>query len=323
MSTVLVTGGSGLIGRSLINKLLTSGLTVISISRQNPGTTVHRPNFYQIHGDILEPNLGITYDGQTRDFPRWVDAESVDSVYHLAGIINLSKNDKGGTIWETNFTGTRNVIRFCLDHNVPHLYYCGTAYTLGRNPYEKSKAAAEALVNASVIPHKTVFKPGIVLGPPDRSHLEHLPQFAMIMAQVHKRADIVRHNIEGTLHLPVLEPVFHMKGNSGGSLNVVPLDSVVDAIANIKSDGTFWLTHDCPPTVGEVAGWIGEALFLKVVVACEFNATPVEIAFQKLASAFMPYLEGDDFPSHAPELFTCPKITKDIITDMVNKSLVQ
>ncbi len=297
---VLVTGGSGLIGRALINELLDKGERVVSISR-HPGPD-------GVYGDILQPNMGIARNLIWKD---------VDSVYHLAGIVNLAKRDKGGTIWETNVTGTRNVIEFCLAHNIPHLFYCSTAYTQGRNPYEKSKAEAEDMVRNSTIPRVTVFKPSIVIGTPDHLHLEHLPQFAMLLVRVHKRADLIRRKIEGSLHLPGLGPVFHLRGNPEGKLNIVPLDSVVKAMTKIQDDSTFWLTNPSPPTVQDVASWMGEAILLKLVVAPDFNATPIELAFERLTSAFSPYLSGYDFPSD----LSCPIITRNIITSMVTQCL--
>lgn len=281
--------------------MLAKGEIVYSLSRH---PVSKEKNLIPLQGDILEINLSLT------EVP-----SDIEAVYHVAGVVNLSRTDKDGSIWETNAVGTENVIDFCRKNKIPHLYYCSTAFSNpnGCNPYEESKAFAEDAVRNSHLLHVTVFKPGIVLGPPDTCHIEHLSQFALLMIRVHKRADLVRRKVEGTLHLPVIEPLFHLRGNPDGKLNVVDIDNVVRAMSILDGDGTYWLTNPAPPTVGEIAAWMGEAALLKVVVAPDFNGTPIEFAFERLSSAFAPYLKGRNFPSD----ISCPIITKETIVNMV------
>jgi len=297
-----MTGGSGFLGKAFVQKILERGSTVYSLVHYQ--TVSGEKQLIRLRGDIRQPNLGLT------DVPK-----DIEAFYHIAGIVNLSSSDKDGSIWQTNAIGTENVVDFCLQNKIPHLFYCSSAFSdpQGCNPYEKSKAFAEECVRNSRIPHTTIFKPGIILGPPDHCHLEHLSQFAILMIRVHKRADLVRRKIEGTLHLPVIEPLFHLRGNAEGKLNIVPLKNVARAMTILDGDGIYWLTNPHPPTVGQVAAWMGNAALLKVVVAQEFNRTPIEYAFERLSKAFNPYLQGRDFPSD----ISCPIITEDIITDMV------
>jgi len=305
--SILVTGGSGMIGKAFTQKMLEKGKTVYSLSRH---AIPEQDRLKCLIGDILEPDLGLTY------IPK-----DIEAVYHIAGVVNLSKFDKNGSIWATNAIGTENAVEFCLKHKVPHLYYCSSAFSNlnGCNPYEKSKAFAEDMVRNSKIEHVTIFKPGIVLGPPDHCHLEHLSQYALLMSRLHKRADLVRRKIEGSLHLPVIEPLFHLRGIAEGELNVVDLASVVKAMSILDGDGTYWLTNPKPPSVGEIAKWMGTAALLKVVVAPEFNETPIEYAFERLSSAFAPYLQGRVFPSD----IYCPIITEETIVNMVLGCLKQ
>jgi nucleoside-diphosphate-sugar epimerase len=296
-----VTGGSGFLGKAFVKKMLEKGETVYCLSRHPlPGER----KLIGLRGDILEYDLGLD------DVP-----EGISALYHIAGVVSLAKHDNDGSIWKTNAIGTENVIKFCWKYKIPHLYYVSSAFAnpQGCNPYEKSKAAAEKLVRESGIAKTTIFKPSIILGPADHCHLEHLSQFAVLMARIHKRADLIRRLVEGTLHLPVLEPVFHFRGNPEGKLNIVPLGNVVRSMTILNIPGTFWLTHNDPPTVGEVANWIGEAILLRVIVSTEFNRTPIEFAFERLAAPFRPYLQGREFPSD----ISCPIIKKEAIIDMV------
>lgn len=300
---VVVTGGTGFLGSAVVKRLLARGDHVTIMCRNEPAGP---ERIMWKYGDILkhiEPLI----------------KEPIDAVYHLAGIVNLSPRDKNGMIERTNVEGTRNVIDFCLRQTVPHLYYASTAYTSGRNPYERSKSEAEAMVKNCSVPRLTIFKPSIVIGTADHMHLENFAQFALLLMHVHRRAELVRRKIEGTLHLPVLEPVFHLRGNPKGNLNMVPVDTVAEAMARITQPGTFWLTHPRPPLLVDVVSWLGESVLLKMIVAKDFNATPIELAFERLAAAFKPYLLGDQFPS---DLSECPPITKELISDIVRHTVM-
>jgi nucleoside-diphosphate-sugar epimerase len=304
--TILITGGTGFLGSVLIDKLPAKGEKIISVSRHYPEP---RMNLFPLIGDILKPNLGLE-DRYLAD--SW---GKIDSVYHIAGIVDLSEKDKNDRIYQTNVIGTRNVVNFCEDHKIPHLFYVSTAYTNGKNPYECSKSEAEIMVRSSLIPQKTIFKPSIIMGNKEHFVLEHFPLFVQKMIRIHRRVDSVRRDVESFAHLPAIEPIFHVRGNPKGAINLVPVESVADAMARIKEPGTYWLTNPNPPLIGEVLGWLGESLLLKIVATQEFNATPIELVFERITKAFAPYLQGDDFKS---DLSKCELINKQTIDETVH-----
>ena len=293
---VLITGASGFLGKALTPKLIARGDTVFGLSRHPPEMS---KGLFPLVGDVTLPNLGL------KEAPN-----NLDSVYHLAAILKLGK-DKDGNIWKTNVTGTKNVIEFCLTHNIPRLYYCSTAFTVGegRNPYEKSKILCEQLVEASGIPHVTIFKPSIIIGTGDHLFLGHFSQYALLAIKVHRRAELIRRKLEGTLRLPVLEPVFRVKGDPKGTLNMVTVDDVVDGMVRSWRRGKIWLTHPRPPTLEQIVTWIGEFVLLDMKMELEFKPTPIESVFQRMSSHFDPYVYGDDFPSD----LKCFPITQEII----------
>ena len=304
--SILVTGGTGFLGSVLIDKLPAKGEKVISVSRHYPEP---RMNLIPLIGDILKPNLGLE-DRYLAD-----SYGKIDAVYHVAGIVDLSEKDKNDRIYQTNVIGTKNVVNFCEDHKVPQLFYVSTSYTRSINPYECSKAEAEILVRNSSITQKTIFKPSIIMGNKDHFALEHFPLFVQKMIRIHRRADTVRRDVESFAHLPAIEPIFHVRGNPKGAINLVPVESVVDAMVRIKEPGTYWLTNPSPPLIGEILGWLGESLLLKIVAAQEFNATPIELVFERITRAFAPYLQGDDFES---DLSECEPITKQTVAETVH-----
>jgi nucleoside-diphosphate-sugar epimerase len=302
--SIFVTGGSGFLGRAFTKKMIEKGETVYSLSRHPvPGER----KLIGLRGDILQPNLGLT------DVPG-----GITSVYHLAGKVSLGE-DRDKTVWETNFTGTNNVIEFCHTYELNHLYYCSTAYSkFRRNPYEKSKDDAEDVVRTSKIPY-TIFRPSIVVAITDEVKDQHIPEFARIMMKVHRRADLVRRRIEGSLHLPVLEPVFHFRGNPDGELNLISLEDVIDFMSTITQSGEFNLTNPQAPTVQQVASAIGQMILLNVQVSTEFNETPIEFAFARLTKSFAPYLKGNHLDS---DLTSCAKIDDEFVHKMLKSTLL-
>ena len=289
----------------MIPKLIAKGNKIYALSRHPPASA---ENLIPIVGDITKLGLGL------EKVPRGISA-----VYHLAAIHRLSENN-AEEIEHTNVDGTQSVIDFCLRHRIPKLYFCSTAYTQGRNTYERTKAECERMVLESGISEVTIFKPSIIMGTKSNFYPGHFSQFAVLLVKIHKRAEIVRRKVEGTLRLPVIEPVFRIRGNTDSKLNLVPIDAVVDSMSRFKKKGVYWLTNPQPPTLGELAKWLGEFIMVDIrVIPEEFKQTPIEAQFERLAAAFKPYLGGDDFQS---DLEDCrPAIDKRFIQWTVMSTL--
>jgi nucleoside-diphosphate-sugar epimerase len=279
---VLVTGGSGFMGKALVDKLLEQGHVVHALSRHPP---IVRENLIPVEGDVTLDNLGITY------------VPKIDRVYHLAGIVNLG-SDRDGMIFKTNVEGTDNVLGFCVRHKIPHILFCGTAFTQGRNQYEISKGVAELLVKNSDVPLKTIFKPSIVLGTKEYPYYGHFSQFASTFIKIHRRAEMIRRGAEDILRLPVIRPVFRVHGNTDGHLNLIKIDDVASKMAQIDKPGTFWLTNPCPPRLGYLLKLIGEVVMVEAIFVKDFTPNFVEGQFNRLVKAFLPYLEGENMPSN-------------------------
>lgn len=305
---ILITGASGFLGSALIPKLLAKGDEVIALARDiDKGKSLLPKEVRVVQGDILEPNCGIE-----------VEIPKIDKLYHLAAIHRLGNNQEK-EIWRTNISGTLNVITFCEQNGIKHIVFVSSAYTQGRNPYERSKALGEYMVRRSDIPRVTIFKPSIIMGTPQHFYPGHFSQFVSLLIKVHQKAELIRQKIEGKLRLPVLEPVFRIQANPGGKLNLILIEDVADAIANIEDTGTFWLTHSNPPTIKQLLEWISEFIMVKIRIETDFEPTPLEAMFAKMSQAFVPYLWGDDFPSHLTE---ATPITKEFITTIIIKTLL-
>jgi len=175
------------------------------------------------------------------------------------------------------------------------------------------------MVKGSGIPTVTIFKPSIIMGSAQQFYAGHFSQLVTLMIKVHQRAELVRRKVEGMLRLPVIEPVFRIRANPEGKLNLVSLDDVGEAMTSIKRGGTFWLTHPSPPTLSQLFDWIGEFVMIRIKLESNFKPTPIETAFEKMSSAFIPYLWGDAFRS---DLKHCPPITKEFIGDTIKSTIL-
>jgi len=305
---LVLTGATGFVGRALIPKLLAKGGEVIILARDlDKAKTLLPKEVTIVKGDILLPECGVK-----EQIP------GVSALYHLAAIHRLGEN-QAEEIWETNVRGTANVIEFCKKYEVPHLFFISSAYTQGRNPYERSKAICEWMVSNSGIPSVTIFKPSIILGAPQHFYPGHFSQFISLIIKLHQRGEIIRHKIEGSLRLPVLEPVFRLRANPAAKLNLVSIDDVSRAMVEIRESGTFWLTHPVPPTINQLVEWVSEFIMVRIKLEPLFKPTPIEAMFQKMAKAFEPYLWGDDFPSDIKE---ASLITKEFIQDTIKRTLL-
>ncbi|GAJ17096.1 unnamed protein product, partial [marine sediment metagenome] len=104
-----------------------------------------------------------------------------------------------------------------------------------------------------------------------------------------------------------------------GTLNMVQIDQVANAMAKIEKVGDFWLTNPNPPPLKQLVAWISEIAMVRLIIEPEpFKPSVAEMAFHKMTGAFDPYLQGDDFPS---DLESCPPITKSFIQDTIKRAL--
>jgi uncharacterized protein YbjT (DUF2867 family) len=143
---VLVTGGTGFIGRHLLPRLRSEGFDVRSLAR-HPGSSSE-----------IETVAGSVTD---RDAVRRA-VEGVDAVVHLVAIIA----ERGAQTFEAvNHGGTRNVVEAMQELGVRRLVH-QSALGVGpdeRFPYLRSKWLGEEAVQASSLDW-TILRPSVLFG---------------------------------------------------------------------------------------------------------------------------------------------------------------
>lgn len=246
---VLVTGGTGFLGRAVSRRLVESGHTVRALSR-----SAHQ----------APPAPGVT--PVTGDIRRRADVEAAvrgcDAVVHCAG--KAGAWGRRAEYWATNVDGTRNVLAACTRFGVPWLVHTSSPSVVHRGedlagadesapyatrflaPYPESKTAAERLVLAANAPHlaTVALRPHVIWGPGDPHFVPRLVARA--------RAGQLR-----------------LIGNAGWLVDNVYLDNAAEAhvlALHRLAEGAavagraYFITQDDPRPIGETINmWLGAA----------------------------------------------------------------
>jgi dihydroflavonol-4-reductase len=148
---VLVTGGSGVVGRALIARLVADGREVRALARSDASArTVEAQGARAVRGDVMDPG------------PVRTAAEGCATVFHVAGINAMCLHDPL-PMFRTNLEGSANVVRSAAEAGVGRVVYTSSSSAIGEahgtvgredsphrgwylSEYERSKHLAERLV---------------------------------------------------------------------------------------------------------------------------------------------------------------------------------
>ena len=158
-SSVLVTGGHGLLGAWIIKALLEQGARVVAIKRDEPAASTLAmlgldARVDAVKGDICDDGL----------IARALNEYEVESVFHLAAqtLVGTANRSPLST-FETNIRGTWLVLEACRQHGARSVIVASSDKAYGRQPelpynerqaltptfpYDVSKAAADLLARS-------------------------------------------------------------------------------------------------------------------------------------------------------------------------------
>jgi nucleoside-diphosphate-sugar epimerase len=157
--TVLITGGTGMVGRELLPKLC-SDETVEKVIVLTRGTTqsVPNPKIQVLHGDVRKPDLGL-HESSRESF-----APHITTIIH--GASETSFHLELSEARAINVGGVENILRFAKDcPRLKAFCHLSTVYVAGKrtgviresdlrhdcgfvNSYEQSKYEAEELLSS-------------------------------------------------------------------------------------------------------------------------------------------------------------------------------
>jgi dihydroflavonol-4-reductase len=118
-ATIMVTGGTGLVGSHLIKRLVADNKKVRALYRNSIPTYEGANKIEWIKGDILDViALSEALDG-------------VEQVYHSAAIVSFNPKNKY-EMFKINVEGTTNVVNACIESGVRKLCFVSSVAALGR-----------------------------------------------------------------------------------------------------------------------------------------------------------------------------------------------
>jgi thioester reductase-like protein len=319
--TILFTGFPGFIGVRLLPRILerqpearleclvqekflgAARSAVVALAEEHPRA---RGRIGLVAGDITVQGLGIDAK-RARELRR-----SLRQAWHLAAVYDLAvARDVGRRI---NVEGTKNVLEFVGQaRHFERLQYVSTAYVSGaargtfretdldvgqgfKNNYEETKFQAEVEVVRSKVP-RTIYRPGIVVGDSRTGETAKFdgPYFVL-----------------RTMERMPSPGVFFRIGLGFGTVNIVPVDFVVESMAALSAapgslGKTYHLCDPQPHSPGELAEMFAEA------IGKRFAYVPVPMA---VAKAFFA-------PKPVQRFFGMPRETLDYFDDPVRHDTTQ
>ncbi len=264
-----VTGGTGFIGRNLIEQLLEREGTIYVLVREGSRGRLEElrsrwgadeDRIVPVIGDLSQDKLGC--EDQIAELKG-----KVDDFFHLAAIYDMTADAESQRV--ANVEGTREALQLAeaLDAKRFHMVssiaaaglYKGTftedmfdeAHDVENHPYFQTKHESEAVVREEAeIPYR-IYRPGIVVGHSETGEMDKVdgPYYFFKLLQRARN---------------LLPPWVPGIGIEGQEINLVPVDFVAKAMDHIAhQDGldgkVFHLTDPNPMSAGQIINLFAKA----------------------------------------------------------------
>lgn len=174
ITMILVTGGTGFIGRALVRNLVESGYPVRTLVRPSPQT----PRLPR--GVPVEVAVSSLTDGRGLRGAM----VGVDVLYHLAGV---ERGSPYASLSDVDIHGTRAVVNAAMDAGIKRIFFVSHlgADRASAYPVIKAKGIAEDFIRRSGIDY-TILRSALTFGPDDgfttglAALLHALPYFFLV-----------------------------------------------------------------------------------------------------------------------------------------------
>jgi NAD(P)-dependent dehydrogenase (short-subunit alcohol dehydrogenase family) len=265
-----VTGGTGFIGRHLVEELLKRDGTIYVLTREGSRGKVddlaQRLNagegrLVAVPGDLTQPALGVDESVLPAD-------AKIDHFFHLAAVYDIEADESSAQ--RANVEGTRHAIELANRLQPGRFHHVSSIAVAGdyrgvfqedmldegqRLPhhYHRTKYESEQMVKRDVEAQTLVYRPGIVVGHSRTGEIDKIdgPYYLFTLLKKLRGA---------------LPAWFPLAGPEGGKTTLVPVDFVaraMDHIGHLPDEelpgDTFHLVDPEPMTVGEALNTFAKA----------------------------------------------------------------
>jgi nucleoside-diphosphate-sugar epimerase len=287
---ILLTGFTGILGKRFAYRLAALGYEVVCPIRAGSDAEAKSRFETVFHGmrDML-PGFDESLSSRIRAVPGDVRQKGLGlasslleelrgprtrGIWHLAACLDLTET-KSQDVYDTNFLGTLHVLDFAKAQGIDELHYFSTFGSSGklhegivreipgirppsfRNTYERTKWEAERQIWQSQVRGEiqaAIYRPSIVVGDSVYGRYEQFNVFNHpfdIASNVRTRL-CKKQNVDprtGTLHYDLRIP-----GDENATLNVVPLDFVMDTVMKIyavhgSTGRVYHIVNPNPPSL--------------------------------------------------------------------------
>ena len=265
-----VTGGTGFLGRFLIDRLLkrkgTIHVLVRKASQKKFEAMVKKQGWdpkrvVAVAGDMTAPKCGLSA-AQVRS----LSANKMQHFFHLAALYDMSASAESQRA--ANIDGTRHALDLAAALKVGCFHHTSSIAAAGlypgvfredmfdeaeglEDPYLRTKHDSEGLVRDETRIKWRIYRPGMVVGHSQTGEMDKIDGPYYFFTFLKKLREM-------------LPPWMPTLGIEGGRINVVPVDFVVEAMDHIahkpKLDGhCFHLVDPEPQRVGELLNTFARA----------------------------------------------------------------
>lgn len=315
---ILITGGTGFLGRYFVRLLIQAGYLPILLVRPTDDLTALERVKKQFTVEEMEKVTvweGDLTDLQAAHVPHeWQKTGPITAMFHIAGLVKFDEELKD-LLYQVNVEGTRKALGLAQGLSISQFFYISTAYTAGKkeratetlhpltnsfhNPYEESKCYAEHLVMSENSPvfKTTILRPSIIIG--DSKTGEADTQFSiygflrglyLFKRRVEKHLTFDR----GQAYFPL-----RIEGDPSGLSNLVPVNYVAEIMLTALETGCehdiYHVTNPLAPTKQLLLDVFSELLQVKGMSMVKFleKRSEWDEKFAQFMSVYQPYMQND------------------------------